>query len=54
MSVQCGNDATGCKRNVAIIGGETGVALFEDGHQDAAIPESGHHTPREDDIEEIE
>ena len=43
------------KRDRAIVGGETGVAPFEDGHNNAPFPPCGnHHTPGQDEVEEIE
>ena len=32
------------KRDGATVGGETGVAQFEDGHNNAPLPQSGNHT----------
>ena len=42
------------KRDRATVGGETCVVPFENGHNNAPFPQSGNHTPRQDDVEEIE
>ena len=36
-----------------IVGAETDVAPFEDGHHDAAFPQSANRAPGEDEIEEF-
>ena len=36
-------EAARCERDGAIVGGETGVAPFEDGHNDAPFPQSWNH-----------
>ena len=47
-------EATTGERNGAKVGGQGWVPTLEDGNHNAALPRSGDHSPREDEIEEVE
>ena len=46
-------ETTGSKGDGTVVGRNRSIATFEDGHHDAAFPQRGNCTPREDEVEEV-
>ena len=47
-------ETTGSKGDGTVVGRNRSIATFEDGHHDAAFPQRGNCSPREDEVEEVE